>query len=221
MTQQRTRPQALSAPPPARRATRPGWRDPRILLGVAIVAISVLAGAWLLAGADDTTAVWAVRRHLPAGARPTPGDLQRREVHFADGDLADAYLSADAGLPSGARLTREVSAGELLPAAAVSTTSQSPRIEVPLSVASDDLPATVRAGSVVDVWVVPQKGGETTGDAKLVLADVTVASLPAGGAGLAPQATRQVIVAVPVDRTDLGAALGEVTGGRLVITRKD
>lgn len=221
MTQQSTRPHHSPAAPLARRAGRPGWRDPRILLGVAIVAISVLAGAWLLAGADNTVGVWAVRRDLPAGAHPTISDLQRREVHFGDAGLAEAYLSADTGLPSGARLTRKVSAGELLPAAAVSTTSRSPRIEVPLSVVSDDLPATVRPGSVVDVWVVSQKGDASTGDARLVLAGVTVASLPASGSGLAPSATRQVIVAVPVDRTDLGAALGELAGGRVVITRKD
>ena len=41
----------------------------------------------------------------------TVADLVRREVRFADQDAADAYLSADSPLPSGATLARAVGAG--------------------------------------------------------------------------------------------------------------
>ena len=41
------RPDAV-VPPPAVRASTPGWRDPRLWVGVAIVAVSVVGGARLL-----------------------------------------------------------------------------------------------------------------------------------------------------------------------------
>ena len=47
-----------------RRHQRPAYHarvgDPRLWVGVAIVAVCVVAGARLLAAADDTVAVWAV-----------------------------------------------------------------------------------------------------------------------------------------------------------------
>ena len=70
---------------------------------------------------------------------------------------------------------------------------------MPISVASDDLPATVRQGSVVDVWVAPEVAA--VGGAKVkavpVLTDVVVVAVPRASDGLAPQSTRQVIVGVP------------------------
>ena len=55
--------------PPPTRHRRPGWRDPRILVGLVIVAASVLVGVKVLAAADDSVGVWAVRKDLPAGTR--------------------------------------------------------------------------------------------------------------------------------------------------------
>jgi hypothetical protein len=39
--------------PPATRATTPGWRDPRMWVGIAIVAASVVIGALVLGASDD------------------------------------------------------------------------------------------------------------------------------------------------------------------------
>ncbi len=96
-------------------------------------------------------------------------------------------------------------------------------VEVPISVAVDDLPATVRQGSVVDVWVAP-KVGAVSGQrptAVPVLTDVVVVAVPRGSNSLAPESTRQVIVGVPAERADeLGKALGGISDGRVVIARK-
>ena len=70
--------------PSARRATAPGWRDPRLWIGVAIVAASVLAGALVLGTSDDTVPVWAAADSLGAGHTLTAGDLTVRRVGFAD-----------------------------------------------------------------------------------------------------------------------------------------
>lgn len=209
--------------PRAVRSRPSGWRSPRVLLGVVLVAGSVVLGARLLAAADDTVAVWAVTRTLPAGATLDEADLERREIRFPDERTAAGYLSATDSVPAGTTLNRPVSAGELLPRKAFAETAARDLVEVPVSVAADDLPATVRQGSVIDVWVAPKVAapGETRPRAVPVLADVVVVAVPRTSDSLAPQATRQVIVGVPAARTEvLGAALGSMSEGRIVIARK-
>ncbi len=212
-----------TAAPPATRSRRPGWRNPRLLLGLLLVAGSVVLGARVLAAADDSVGVWAVARDLPAGAAIDRGDLEQRKVRFPDGETADGYLAARDDLPEGATLNRPVSGGELLPRSAFASQTGPDLVEVPISVLSDDLPATVRQGSTVDVWVTPKVSA--VGDARVkairVLTDVVVVAVPRTHDGLAPQSTRQVIVGVPTARTDdLGEALGGISDGRVVIARK-
>jgi hypothetical protein len=212
-----------AAVPRATRSHRPGWRNPRLLLGIVLVAGSVVLGARLLAAADDTVAVWSVAHDLPAGATVDAGDLERRQIRFPDGETADGYLAASGNLPAGATLNRPVSAGELLPRSALAQGSGPKLVEVPISVVSDDLPATVRQGSVVDVWVAPKVSavGQSKVEATPVLTDVVVVAVPRTSDGFAPQTTRQVIVGVPAARTDdLGKALGGMSDGRVVIARK-
>src|SRR5204862_159603 len=53
--------------PPALRAHRPGWRAPRLWIGIVLVAACVVVGARVLAAADDTVQVCAAAGHLGAG----------------------------------------------------------------------------------------------------------------------------------------------------------
>lgn len=187
------------------------------------MAGSVVLGARMLAAADDSVGVWAVVRDLPAGAAFDQGDLEQRQVRFPDAATANGYLSARDDLPSGATLNRPVTAGELLPRAAFAQKTGPDLVEVPISVASDDLPATVRQGSVVDVWVTPQLSAVAGARARAVpvLTDVVVVAVPRTSDGLSPQTTRQIIVGIPASGTDdLGTALGGMSDGRIVIARK-
>jgi hypothetical protein len=208
--------------PPARRHHRPGWRDPRILVGVVIVAASVLLGVKVLAAADDTVGVWALRKDLPAGTRVDAGEVERVQIRFDGREAADRYLSADEPLPSGSVLRRPVGQGELLPRKALAGADQA-LVEVPVSVEVDEVPATVAEGSVVDVWVTPQTAttADRLADATLVLDDVVVVKAPSGQDTLGPGGTRQVIVGVTADRAQkLGPALGRTSSGRVVITKQ-
>jgi hypothetical protein len=209
--------------PRASRSRRPGWRNPRLLLGLVLVAASIVVGARLMAAADDTVGVWVVARDLPAGAALVEEDVERRQIRFPDDETADRYLAATDDLPDSAALNRPVSAGELLPRTAIAAGSERDLVEVPISVASDDLPATVRQGSVVDIWVAPKVSAVSGQKIKAVpvLTDVVVVAVPRSSDGLAPQSTRQVIVGVPVERSDdLGSALGGIADGRVVVARK-
>ncbi len=222
------RPTADTEVPRATRSRRPGWRSPRLLIGLALVAGSVLVGARLMAAADDTVTVWAVTADQPAGARLTEDDVVTRRVRFADDRTAAGYLPASQALPEGS-LDRAVSAGELLPRSALTRGSEQDVVEVPVSLAADDLPATVRRGSVVDIWVAPDPGaagdaggasGEEQGAAVRVLRGVVVVAVPRASGSMAPQATGQVIVGLPMGRDgELARALGQMSEGRVVIAR--
>jgi hypothetical protein len=76
-----------------------------------IVAASVLVGVKVLAAADDSVGVWAVRDDLPAGTRVDAAEVQRVEIRFDSREEADRYLSADAPLPDDAVLERAVGSG--------------------------------------------------------------------------------------------------------------
>jgi len=220
-----------AASPPARRAARSRWRDPRLAVGVAVVALCALLGGRLFAGADDMVAVWAARSPMPAGQHVKAADLTSRQVRFADQADADRYLSADGDPPTGV-LARPIGAGELLPRAAVGTRSARALTELPLSIDTEAVPSTLRVGSTVDVWVAPQTsaaeaaagGGTSPGGAEradLVLHDVSVVALPAETASLGPTATRQVIVGVADDqRSRLPAAISALSGGAVVLTTR-
>jgi len=192
--------------PTATRASSPGWKDPRLWVGVVLVTASVVAGARVLAGADDSVQVWAAARDLEAGAPLEAGDLVATHVRFVDSSDAERYLGVEEEVPGEAFLARGVGAGELVPAGALGQAPDEGRLQASLSLDAAQVPTGVRRGSVVDVWVVGDRG--RSGRARVVLTEVLVADLPpqsdsfAGAGG-----QRQVVLGVPEEEAD---ALGVV-----------
>jgi hypothetical protein len=200
------------ASPPALRARRPSWRDPRLAIGLALVCLSVLAGARVLATSDDTVAVLAAGEDLVAGQRLEPGDLTEVRLRFTAEEDADRYLAAGEQLAPDAVLLRPVTAGELIPRAALSTESDG-LVEVPMSVDPGRVPSSVRPGSVVDVWV---SGGRR---AEQLLSAVPVLSVSRAG-GLGTGGLRQVVVGIPVgDEAEVTRLVGRLDGSLVVLRR--
>lgn len=190
------------------------------MIGLVIVAGSVLLGARLLANADETVTVWAAAGDLTEGTALEPQDLEPSQVRFTSDELAGRYLAA-ADLPEGMVLVRDVAAGELLPRAALGTGTGEELAELPIALASDAVPAGLRAGEVVDVWVTPPAEGEAERRAERVLQQVRVVAVPQRASALGPSSTRQVVVGVPGDEDDLLArALAQLSDGAAVIVRR-
>src|SRR3954468_19003560 len=97
--------------PPALRGPRPAWRDPRLWIGIVLVAASVVVGARVLAAADDTVQVWAAGADLGAGQGVEADDLVAQRVRFDDDAALAGYFTVDDGLPADLELTRSVAAG--------------------------------------------------------------------------------------------------------------
>lgn len=174
-------PSTTAEAPAAVRAARPGWRDPRLWLGVAIVAVCVVAGARLLGSADDTVEVWAVAASQPAGSTLASDDLVAHRVRFADAGDLDGYYRVGEPLPDHAALVRGVGAGELLPRGAVGAAGDSGLLQLPLAVDPAAVPAAVGTGSAVDVYVVG-RNAHRAADPTPVLSRVTVVAVVPGGA---------------------------------------
>lgn len=207
-------PPARPSVPPATRAVAPGWRDPRLWVGVAIVAASVLAGSRVLAGADDTVAVWVVADDAGAGATLSPDDLASERVRFADDAQLDRYFTVDDVLPDDLTLLRGLGAGELLPRAAIGSEGAADTVEISLPVAPLQVPPAVAAGSVVDVYLSDRTAAADTrarADAPAApvdpaLSEVTVVDAPTPEETFATSGERQVVLAVDAD--DVGSFYG-------------
>jgi hypothetical protein len=137
--------------PAAVRLRRARWSDPRLLVGLILVAFSIVVGSRVVASADDTRSVWSLTRDLVAGTTLTSDDLTFRQVRL-DGD-SNPYLAVAGEAPVGAVLRRDLAEGELLPAAALSRPGAQPEGLVTVPVGRDRLPLGLAAGQRVDVYV--------------------------------------------------------------------
>ncbi|WP_051217831.1 hypothetical protein [Nocardioides insulae] len=194
-----TEPTGYAGAPVAKRPRRPGWRDPRLWIGVAIVAVSVVVGSRLFASVDDTVGVWAVSSDVAAGAELGSEDLVVQQVRFADPGQVDRYFSAQAPVPGDLRVRHSVSAGELLPRSAVTQSSDTGLVEVPVAAEPEQVPSSVGPGSVVDVYLAdPQSGRDLPrGGAGPVLSEAGVVEAPAMADSFGTSGRRQVVLAVP------------------------
>jgi hypothetical protein len=184
--------------PAARRAAAPGWRDPRLWVGVAIVAASVLVGSLVLGGSDDTMPVWAATDSMGAGHVLTSDDLTVRRVHFEGDAGATPYLPADRQLPADLRLLRAVGAGELVPRAAVGSADDGSVRQVPVSVAPDQVPGAIGVGDIVDVYLRPGSrsgcAGSRVCSGQPVLAGVTVLDAPPADEAFGSDGSRMLVL---------------------------
>lgn len=199
--------------PPATRATRPGWRDPRLWIGVALVTGSVVAGARILAGADDMTQVWSASTDLVVGQTVDADDLEATRVRFGDDLDRERYLAVDDELPASLTLTRPLAAGELVPATALGEATDEDAVAVSIAVAAEHVPTDVVRGSRVDVWVIGDNtiaagGGRRGAGAEAVLEDIVVLDAPVVSDSFASATSRQLVLSVPADEDEsLGLVL--------------
>lgn len=197
--------------PAATRSGSAGWRDPRLWVGIVLVAGSVVAGARILSGADDMTRVWAASADLAVGQTLTADDLRATSVRFEEGADRDHYLGVDDELPAALTLTRPLAAGELVPAAALGEDVADDTVAVSIAVSAEHVPTGLARGSRVDVWVIDDgvaSGRRAKGTAELVLGDIAVLDAPVVSDAFASATSRQLVLAVPgADEDSLGVVL--------------
>jgi hypothetical protein len=230
-------PGEVSAPPsrgrtptvdvaPALRGQRPAWRDPRLWIGIVLVAASVVVGARVLAAADDTVQVWSAGSDLGEGHRVVADDLVARRVRFADADALSGYFTVDDDLPADLEVTRSVARGELLPRGAVGVPGEAGLVELPIAVEPELVPPGVGPGDLVDVYVVApvsadsQGGEERPAPGGPALSRASVVDAPAQESSFGTTGKRQLVLAVPEDAAPaFFALLGRYDAPALTVVR--
>lgn len=189
-----------AASDPVRTPRRAFWGDARFFLGVLLVAASV-AGVWLVVtAARQTVPVYAAAHTLVPGQVIEPGDLE--VVDVALGALAGAYLPAEHS--AGALVaTRTVEAGELVPAASVGE-ARSARTTNVVVRSAVDVPASVGAGAVVEVWAAPIREDGGYDEPRVLVADATVVSVTRDDSMIGGGAAALELV---IPRADVSATL--------------
>ncbi|MCL1869349.1 MAG: hypothetical protein FWF90_02920 [Promicromonosporaceae bacterium] len=195
--------------PVAPRLRRPSWRDPRLVVGVVIVALSVAGGSWAVSSAQRTVPVWAAAATLTPGDRLTADAVRSVDVRLADAGL---YLSAAEPLPGDLVVDRVVGEGELVARSALGDAASTDLRSVAVPV-EGPLSAKVRKGSVVDVWLVPDVPARSDAKAappRAVVEGVVVEQVDDDSSRLVVGTGTTLHVLVPTaDLPGLLAALGD------------
>lgn len=193
--------------PVAGRLRRPGWRDPRLLVGVLLIAISVTAVSAVVSAADQTSEYYAVRDTLTPGTVVTRDDVKVVRARLG----GDAYM-APGDEPWGLVLTRVVGKGELLPSEALADAED---VESRTIAVRTTLPLAdgIEVGSLVDIYLTTDDEGEPR--TRAVARSLTVESVEEDDGSFAASSLETVYVAVPdgeiEDLLDALATKGEIS----------
>ena len=189
-----------AASDPARSPRRAFWGDARFFLGVLLVAASVVGVWFVVTSARQTVPVYAAAHTIVPGEAIGEGDL--KVVDVALGTLAGTYLSAD-DLDDAVVATRTIAAGELVPAASVGDPDSARTTSVVVRSAVD-VPASVEAGTVVEVWAAPLLEQGAYDEPRVLVADATVVSVTRDDSMIGGGAAALELV---IPRADVAATL--------------
>lgn len=179
------------------RKRRPVVFDPRLVIGLALVAASVTGVVALVGAADETTEVLSAGGALSPGDRVTVDDLAIVDVRLA---AATGHYLRPGDIPEGGVVVvRPVGEGELVPADAVGSADGLRLASLVLEV-EGELAASVHPGSVVDVWAARAEEGGRFGAPAVIASGATVVRLVESDSIVSGGATTAVEVLVPKTR---------------------
>ena len=160
-------PGGFNLDPPASGPVRSRW--PELSLGMLVVAVFALAGAWFYSNASETDAVLALRNPVERGAVITAEDLA--VVEIASEDQLNLLASTQSGQVVGQIALTDLTSGTLitLELFAERAAIESGSGVVGLALDPGEFPTlSLRPGDVVRVVETPRQGDDATGDTVLV-----------------------------------------------------
>ena len=185
----------------AGRVRRPSWRDPRLLIGLALIGLAVAAVVMIVQRSDTTDPFYAAARDLAPGTVIGEDDLVVVRVRVSSGEYVP---QSDAAV--GKVLSRTIGEGELVPASALVNASGYAARSIAVQ-SSMPLADGVGVGSLVDVWVTVETdaGPQST----VVGTGLAVTEVREAGSALGSAGGQTVYVAVPL--ADVGKVLDSVS----------
>ncbi len=203
------------APPGPLKPTRARRRPALIALGLALVALSVLASVYLVTSLGETYQALAIKGTIARGAEITPTNIVTVELPTGPSALdpvsADDFdkvvgtgMVATADLKDGQLLTTDSFTEELQPAAG--------RSIVGIALAPNQMPGSeaLEAGDAVRVIETPAAGGEPPTEAPLAIAATVMGSKPS-------PLGDQEIIDVEVPSSNAAALAARAATGRVAL----
>jgi hypothetical protein len=187
----------------AARLKRPSWRDPRLLMGILLVLVSVAGVVFLVNSADRTTEVYAARDGIGVGEALTAENVVRAKVRL--GETEQHYIPVESGLPEGMVAVQRIAKDQLVPRASLGEVDQLDRKPVALTI-DETLPSQAVEGARVDVWVAQPDAKNGYSEPKLLLSGAEIAEVTAGSTALG--STKTTVLMVLVEDSQMPALLG-------------
>ena len=155
--------------------TRPArtrlWFDPRLLIGLVLIAASVAGVVGIVSVADASVQVLAARGALVPGDRIDAADLVAVSVRLQAGD--DLYLLPGDVPSDGLVVARAVGEGELVPTAAVGARAGLGLASVVVTI-NGQLPGAVTPGATADLWASVHEDSSSFGPPSVIVSGATV-----------------------------------------------
>lgn len=184
--------------------------DPRLAIGLVLVAGST-AGVWALVnGLDAASEVYVLRDTVTPGHRLETPDLVRRSVQL--GGALDRYVTPDAVPGDGFVVTRTIQAGELLPWSAVAPGDAVDAATVVVTTRGP-LASGLGVGSLVDVWSAPPIEHGVYGAPGVLVAGAEIVAV-VGADGLLSR--EQVGVELRVTHDEVALVLTSLAAGEAI-----
>ena len=148
--------------------------DPRLIIGIVLIAAST-TGVWaLVSGFDDSIEVYVARDTITAGSAIEIDDLAVESVRL--GSSAGRYLLADQLADRDLVATRTVPAGEFVPRSAVDEADRT-GLSVVVVPSRGPVPKGLSAGDRIDVWSARAVERGTFEPPKVLISDAEIAGL--------------------------------------------
>lgn len=171
--------------------------DPRLLIGLVLVAGAVVGVYTVVTAADVSVKVYVARAALSPGDRITEDDLSVANVRL---DAATELYLAPGDIPAeGLMVTRSVTSGELVPAKAIGSVDGVRLTSVVLSV-TGALASSIDSGATVDIWAAREGDAGVFGAPTVVVSAATVVRLVETQSIVARGETTAVEILVPKSR---------------------
>lgn len=183
-----------TAAAPADRFRRPGWREPRLLIGLGLVVVSLAATTATVTYGDATEPFAVAERDLEVGDTVGAEDLRPADLRLEA--TGDAYVSGAEDLQEGSVVVDRVAEGQLVPVESIGRQEDIDRRPIGIPLATP-LPGGTTAGELVDIWVSQRErtGGDWSEPVQILQgAELAGVDEAAGGLGADADAAAQVLV---------------------------
>lgn len=191
--------------PAAARLKKPGWRDPRLIVGLILMTLGIGVGSIVVNAASNTVTVYAAATALPAGTPLQKGNLRAQQVRVPN--WKNTYLNPQAvdeqWWAQTPVVSRPIAAGELIPQGALTTSAQQDLRPIAFSIPPGEATG-IEVGTVVDLWQVPDRNSDAR--PTQVVAGVEVSAVNEDPGPLTVSGGLSITVLVPI--TEVETVLG-------------